>query len=42
MDTDYAKTLIGKSVWAWATEVKIIKLGKIPEGEENGMDSNIH
>ncbi len=42
MDIEYAKMLIGKSVWAWATEVKIIKLGKLPEGEDNGMDSDVH
>lgn len=24
----------GKTIWSWNTEVKIIKLGEIPEGEE--------
>ena len=34
-DKDFARTMIGKNIWAWATEVAIIKLGKIPEGEPN-------
>jgi len=32
-DKEYAKALVGKSIWSWATEVKIIRLGKIQEGE---------
>ena len=32
-DKEYAKSVLGKTIIAWATEVKIIKLGKIPEGE---------
>jgi len=35
MDKEYAKSLLGKTVWAWATEVSIVKLGKLPEGETN-------
>ncbi len=26
----------GKTIWSWNTEVTIIKLGEIPEGEKNG------
>lgn len=35
MEKDYAKSLLGRTVWAWATEVSVVKLGKIPEGEPN-------
>jgi hypothetical protein len=31
-DESHANALIGKSIWSRATEVKIIKLGKIPKG----------
>jgi hypothetical protein len=41
-DNEYAKALVGKSIWAWATEVSLVRLGKLPEGDKNErMDTNI-
>ena len=37
-DNEYAKALVGKSIWAWATEVKIVRLGIIREEENERMD----
>ena len=37
-DESHAQALIGKSIWAWATEVKIVQLGKLPKGEEDALD----
>ena len=36
-DESHAKTLIGKSIWSWATEVKIVQLGKIPKGDDDAL-----
>lgn len=37
-DTKDANTMIGNKIWSWATEVKLIRLGSIPKGEEDELD----
>jgi len=37
-DKSHAKSLVGKSIWSWATEVYLIKLGIIKETNNESLD----
>lgn len=37
-DRREAKNMVGKTIWAWATEVSIIKLGQIKEEKDEPLD----